>query len=108
MRGPALGFLTTTLPPSWPQGLKTALQIGRYLVRAFEAGFEAGVKPIDAGIVETVFGVFRTLCDGGCQSSATGKPSEQSQRPIELGILCRRHRLQLEIVGYREAGALLL
>jgi type II secretory pathway predicted ATPase ExeA len=34
--------------------LKTPLQIGRHLVRAFEAGFEAGVKPIDAGIVETV------------------------------------------------------
>ena len=34
--------------------LKTPLQIGRHLVRAFEAGFEAGVKPIDAAIVETV------------------------------------------------------
>ncbi len=34
--------------------LKTPLQIGRHLVRAFEAGFEAGVKPIDASIVETV------------------------------------------------------
>lgn len=30
------------------------MQIGRHLVRAFEAGFEAGVKPIDASIVETV------------------------------------------------------
>jgi len=28
-----------------------------------------------------------------------------AQRPIELGILCRWHRLQLEIVGYREASA---
>jgi hypothetical protein len=34
--------------------LETPLQIGRHLVRAFEAGFEAGVKPIDASIVETV------------------------------------------------------
>jgi type II secretory pathway predicted ATPase ExeA len=34
--------------------LKTPLQIGRHLVRAFEAGFEAGMKPIDATIVETV------------------------------------------------------
>ncbi len=34
--------------------LKTPLQIGRHLVRAFEAGFEAGVKPIDATIVEGV------------------------------------------------------
>ena len=34
--------------------LKTPLQIGRYLVRAFEAGFKAGVKPIDVSIVETV------------------------------------------------------
>lgn len=34
--------------------LKTPLQIGRHLVRAFEAGFEAGVKPIDESIVETI------------------------------------------------------
>ena len=35
--------------------LKTPLQIGQHLVRAFEAGFEMGIKPIDAGIVEAVF-----------------------------------------------------
>jgi type II secretory pathway predicted ATPase ExeA len=29
--------------------LKTPLQIGRHLVRAFEAGFEIGAKPIDVG-----------------------------------------------------------
>ena len=34
--------------------LKTPLQIGRHLVRAFEAGFEIGAKPIDAGVVEAV------------------------------------------------------
>jgi type II secretory pathway predicted ATPase ExeA len=34
--------------------LKTPLQIGRHLVRAFEAGFEVGVKPIDQGIVDAV------------------------------------------------------
>ncbi|MGX0587620.1 ExeA family protein [Sphingomonas sanguinis] len=34
--------------------LKTPLQIGRHLVRAFEAGFEASVKPIDAATVEGV------------------------------------------------------
>ena len=34
--------------------LKTPLQIGSTLVRAFEAGFEADVKPIDAAIVQTV------------------------------------------------------
>jgi hypothetical protein len=34
--------------------LKTPLQIGQYLVRAFEAGFETGVKPIDAAIIEAV------------------------------------------------------
>ena len=34
--------------------LKTPLQIGRHLVRAFEAGFEAGVKPVDQTTVETV------------------------------------------------------
>jgi len=34
--------------------LKTPLQIGQHLVRAFEAGFEMGVKPIDARIVEAI------------------------------------------------------
>ncbi|MBV8591539.1 MAG: ExeA family protein [Acetobacteraceae bacterium] len=34
--------------------LKTPLQIGQHLVRAFEAGFEIGAKPIDPGIVEAI------------------------------------------------------
>jgi len=34
--------------------LKTPLQIGQHLVRAFEAGFELGAKPIDASIVRAV------------------------------------------------------
>lgn len=35
--------------------LKTPLQIGQHLVRAFEAGFEMGIKPIDSGVVDAVF-----------------------------------------------------
>ena len=34
--------------------LKTPLQIGRYLVRAFEAGFGMGGKPVAATTVETI------------------------------------------------------
>ena len=34
--------------------LKTPLQIGQHLVRAFEAGFEVGARPVDAGVVEAV------------------------------------------------------
>ncbi|HME22129.1 MAG TPA: hypothetical protein VKI44_12460 [Acetobacteraceae bacterium] len=34
--------------------LKTPLQIGQHLVRAFEAGFEIEAKPIDASVVEAV------------------------------------------------------
>jgi len=34
--------------------LKTPLQIGQHLVRAFEAEFELGTKPIDASIVGAV------------------------------------------------------
>jgi hypothetical protein len=34
--------------------LKTPLQIGQHLVRAYEAGFEIGAKPIDASVVEAV------------------------------------------------------
>jgi len=34
--------------------LKTPLQIGQHLVRAFEAGFEIGAKPIDAGVIGAV------------------------------------------------------
>lgn len=39
--------------------LKTPLQIGQYLVRSFEAGFEVGAKPIDANIVEASLGCSR-------------------------------------------------
>jgi hypothetical protein len=34
--------------------LKTPLQLGQHLVRAFEAGFEIGAKPITASVVEAV------------------------------------------------------
>lgn len=34
--------------------LKTPLQIGQHLVRAFEAGFEVGAKPVDESVVEAV------------------------------------------------------
>ena len=34
--------------------LKTPLQLSRYLIRAFEAGFEMGAKPLDATVVEGV------------------------------------------------------
>ena len=34
--------------------LKTPLQIGQHLVRAFEAGFEIGARPIDASVVEAI------------------------------------------------------
>lgn len=34
--------------------LKTPLQIGRYLVRAFEAGFEMAATPVDARVVDGV------------------------------------------------------
>jgi type II secretory pathway predicted ATPase ExeA len=34
--------------------LKTPLQIGQHLVRAFEAGFEIGARPIDTGVVEAI------------------------------------------------------
>jgi len=40
--------------------LRTPLQIGRYLVRAFEAGFAAGVKPVNLDIVD---GVLSTRID---------------------------------------------
>jgi len=30
------------------------LQIGQHLVRSFEAGFEIGAKPIDAGVIDAV------------------------------------------------------
>ena len=52
---------TASLPTGSPASvqhaaakLKTPLQIGRHLVRAFEAGFEAGVKPVEQITVETV------------------------------------------------------
>lgn len=47
-------ILTAEAATSLAAKLKTPLQIGQHLVRAFEAGFEMGVKPIDARIVEAV------------------------------------------------------
>ena len=63
--------------------LKTPLQIGRHLVRAFEAGFEAGVKPIDQTTVETVLS--RQLDDLEPQLTRHG---------YDLRTLCRAVRRQ--------------
>jgi type II secretory pathway predicted ATPase ExeA len=41
-------ILTAEAATSLAAKLKTPLQISQHLVRAFEAGFEVGVKPIDA------------------------------------------------------------
>ncbi len=46
---PALGGATLLAAK-----LKTPLQIGQHLVRAFEAGFEIGAKPVDAGVVDAI------------------------------------------------------
>jgi hypothetical protein len=46
--------LTDEAPTLLAAKLKTPLQIGQHLVRAFEAGFEIGAKPIAAGVVEAV------------------------------------------------------
>jgi type II secretory pathway predicted ATPase ExeA len=47
-------ILTAEAATALAAKLKTPLQIGQHLVRAFEGGFEMGVKPIDARIVEAV------------------------------------------------------
>lgn len=51
---------TTTHARRWlillAERLKTPLQIGRYLVRAFEVGFDASVKPVDAATIESILG----------------------------------------------------
>ena len=40
--------------------LKTPLQIGQHLVRAFEAAFEFGAKPVDENVVEAVLSLGST------------------------------------------------
>ena len=40
--------------PAWRPSSKTPLQIGQHLVRAFEAGFEVGAKPVDETRSKTV------------------------------------------------------
>ena len=47
-------ILTAEAATALAAKLKTPLQIGQHLMRAFETGFEMGVKPIDARIVEAV------------------------------------------------------
>ena len=72
--------------------LKTPLQIGRHLVRAFEAGFEIGAKPIDAGVVEAVLS--RKLHELEAQMTRNGYDvrglAEQfDAKPAELRRLLR-------------------
>lgn len=72
--------------------LKTPLQIGRHLVRAFEAGFEIGAKPIDAGVVEAVLS--RKLDELEAQMTRNGYDlrglAEQfDAKPAELRRLLR-------------------
>ena len=72
--------------------LKTPLQIGRHLVRAFEAGFEIGAKPIDAGVVEAVLS--RKLGELEAQMTRNGYDvrglAEQfDAKPAELRRLLR-------------------
>ena len=62
--------------------LKTPLQIGQHLVRAFEAGFEIGAKPIDETVVEAVLS--SELDDLEPQSDA------QRLRPAQPGRAIRR------------------
>jgi hypothetical protein len=64
--------------------LKTPLQIGQHLVRAFKAGFEMGVKPIDAPIVEAVLSrqindLESQLTRNGYDSAAWSSSSRPSQ-----------------------------
>ena len=55
--------------------LKMPLQIGQHLVCAFEAGFETGVKPLDAALVETVL---------SCQINDLEPPTDpQRLRPAQ-------------------------
>ena len=72
--------------------LKTPLQIGRYLVRAFEAGFEIGAKPIDAGVIAAVLS--RKLDELEAQMTRNGYDlrglAEQfDAKPAELRRLLR-------------------
>ena len=46
--------MTDTAETRLAAKLKTPLQIGQHLVRAFEAGFEVGAKPVDETVVEAV------------------------------------------------------
>ncbi len=47
-------IMTDTAATRLAAKLKTPLQIGQHLVRAFEAGFEIGAKPVDETVVEAV------------------------------------------------------
>ena len=46
--------ITDTAATRLAAKLKTPLQIGQHLVRAFEAAFEIGAKPVDENVVEAV------------------------------------------------------
>jgi len=84
--------------------LKTPLQIGQHLVRAFEAGFEIETKPIDAGVIGAVLSrqmpvlmsssiPIRTGCacwarTDGHSAAAARPPVSNALRRIERPPLC--------------------
>ncbi|SEN69543.1 Type II secretory pathway, component ExeA (predicted ATPase) [Sphingomonas gellani] len=72
--------------------LKTPLQIGRHLVRAFEAGFGASVKPVDAATVDGVLS--RQIDDLEPQLTRHGYDAKSlaeqfDVRPLEIRRLLR-------------------
>jgi hypothetical protein len=54
LRAPSVDKAKISVPLLLAARLQTPPQIGRRLVRAFEAGFEIGAEPIDVGVVEAV------------------------------------------------------
>ena len=92
--------------------LKTPLQMGRHLVRAFEAGFDAGVKPVDANIVETVLS--RGIDDLEPQLTRHGYDvgtlcDQLDAKPVEIRQLLRgslKPQRSTELIGEMRAAIL--
>ena len=71
--------------------LKTPLQIGQRLVRAFEAGFEVGAKPIDETVVEAVLSLRiddlePRLTRSGMTSAVW--PNSSMPNPLKSAVCC--------------------
>ena len=78
--------LTDTAATLLAAKLKTPLQIGQHLVRAFEAAFEIGAKPVDADMIDAVLSRHATSRPPSRPANTSTMPSPRSCSVAQLMV----------------------